>query len=92
VELHRKSQQGQLITMATNDFAELFSTLTAEQPFPWQTALYNRFVHRDIPSAANLPTGLGKTSVIAIWLVALITSTLLRQMAARFLSLGFPPR
>ena len=38
--------------------------------FPWQTALLERFRAGDVPRALDLPTGLGKTSVIAIWLVA----------------------
>lgn len=54
-------------------FSELFQALTGASPFPWQQALYERFVCGEVPSAADLPTGLGKTSVVAIWLIALIT-------------------
>jgi CRISPR-associated endonuclease/helicase Cas3 len=39
-------------------------------PFPWQVQLFQRFCHGDLPSALDLPTGLGKTSVMAIWLLA----------------------
>jgi hypothetical protein len=39
-------------------------------PFPWQTRLLAELVDGAIPSALDLPTGLGKTSVIAIWAVA----------------------
>lgn len=39
-------------------------------PFPWQVRLLNRFIAGEIPSAIDLPTGLGKTSLIAIWLLA----------------------
>lgn len=39
-------------------------------PFPWQSRLLERFVAGRIPRALDLPTGLGKTSVIAVWLVA----------------------
>ncbi len=39
-------------------------------PFPWQEDLLRRFLRGDIPSALDIPTGLGKTSVMAIWLVA----------------------
>ena len=56
------------------DFPKTFETLTDHPPFPWQTALYERFCREgdgNIPKACNLPTGLGKTSVIAIWLIAL---------------------
>lgn len=39
-------------------------------PFPWQERLLARLVTGDLPSALDLPTGLGKTKVMAIWLVA----------------------
>ncbi len=57
-------------------FDSAFQTLTGNQPFPWQRALYEQFVsdHKDhIPASCNLPTGLGKTSVIAVWVIALAT-------------------
>lgn len=53
------------------DFDAAFRALTGHAPFPWQRALYQRFVAGDFPSSCNLPTGLGKTSVIHIWLLAL---------------------
>lgn len=55
-------------------FVSAFHSLTNTPPFPWQVALYERLVSDrpdNIPSSCNLPTGLGKTSVIAIWLIAL---------------------
>lgn len=39
-------------------------------PFPWQQRLLTRFLEGDVPRALDIPTGLGKTSVMAIWLVA----------------------
>jgi CRISPR-associated endonuclease/helicase Cas3 len=54
--------------MAFNDD---FTLLTGNRPFPWQRALYERFIASDFPKACDLPTGLGKTSVIALWLLAL---------------------
>lgn len=56
------------------DFVEAFKILTeTEGPFPWQRELYDKwFIHGRSPSSCNLPTGLGKTSVIAIWLIALM--------------------
>ncbi|PSR23712.1 MAG: hypothetical protein C7B47_15625 [Sulfobacillus thermosulfidooxidans] len=39
-------------------------------PFPWQIALFHRFLQNDIPAAVDIPTGLGKSSVMALWLVA----------------------
>ncbi|WP_028325606.1 type I-G CRISPR-associated helicase/endonuclease Cas3g [Desulfatirhabdium butyrativorans] len=48
-----------------------FAALTGNPPFPWQKRLYERFCVGDIPAACNIPTGLGKTSVIAVWVLAL---------------------
>ena len=56
-----------------DSFPEMFYALTGFEPMPWQAALYERFVSdRDdnIPESCNLPTGLGKTSIIAIWLIS----------------------
>src|SRR5271156_2555279 len=56
------------------DFEEAFTALTRNLPFPWQKELYKRFISNrpdNIPASCNLPTGLGKTSVIAVWLIAL---------------------
>ncbi|MGE3874546.1 MAG: type I-U CRISPR-associated helicase/endonuclease Cas3 [Parvibaculaceae bacterium] len=47
-----------------------FRTLTGNSPFPWQERLFGLFCAGDLPSALDLPTGLGKTSVMAIWLLA----------------------
>ena len=60
--------------MSAIDFDKSFHALTGNLPFPWQTALYDRFVSEraeNIPASCNLPTGLGKTAVIAVWLIAL---------------------
>jgi CRISPR-associated endonuclease/helicase Cas3 len=57
--------------MNTLNFDAAFAALTDNPPFPWQSALYQRFITGDFPPSCNLPTGLGKTSVIHIWLLAL---------------------
>ena len=57
----------------------LFGTLTADTaevrdgypPFRWQKRLLKRLLDEDIPQAVDVPTGLGKTSVMALWLIAL---------------------
>src|SRR5258708_7870791 len=54
-------------------FRAIFRALTDKDPFPWQLALYDLFVSGKVPPAVDLPTGLGKTSVVAIWLITLIT-------------------
>ncbi len=52
-------------------FADFFHASTGNQPFPWQIALYEKFANGQFPTPANIPTGLGKTSIVAIWLIAL---------------------
>lgn len=53
------------------NFIDLFTKLTGHPPFPWQQALYEEWFYQGkIPQSCNLPTGLGKTSVIAVWLIA----------------------
>jgi len=56
-------------------FDDDFTLLVGNAPFPWQRALYERFVASDFPKACDLPTGLGKTSVIALWLLALVQNS-----------------
>ncbi len=53
-------------------FDKLFHALTGhDHHFPWQRRLYKGFIRGDMPNSCDIPTGLGKTSVIAIWLLAL---------------------
>src|SRR5262245_49098426 len=52
-------------------FEDYFRALTGNDPFPWQCCLYQRFIAGNFPASCNLPTGLGKTAVIPIWLIAL---------------------
>ena len=59
------------MTQAAIDFDRAFRGLTGHAPFPWQRALYERFVAGKIPKSCDLPTGLGKTSVVAVWTIAL---------------------
>src|SRR3954447_8977612 len=53
-------------------FRQAFSALQGydREPFPWQERLFLEFAAGRIPSALDLPTGLGKTSVMSIWLLA----------------------
>jgi len=43
-----------------------------ETPFHWQQELLVKFMANQIPDVLDIPTGLGKTAVMAIWLVARI--------------------
>ncbi len=54
------------------NFASRFQSLTGYQPFPWQERLFRKFLVGEFPETCSLPTGIGKTSIIIIWLLALI--------------------
>ena len=41
-----------------------------QMPFPWQIELLRRFRQGEVVSSLDIPTGLGKTAVMATWLVA----------------------
>ena len=51
-------------------FESAFKQLADHAPFPWQCSLFGRMIDGDIPDCCDLPTGLGKTSVMTIWLIA----------------------
>ena len=57
--------------MAAADFAGTFHALTGHEPYPWQTALAERFASGNLPEEVDVPTGAGKTSIMALWLAAL---------------------
>ncbi len=64
-------------------FLEHFEALTGFKPMRWQRRLYDEhFANGRLPSAVSVPTGLGKTAVMAIWIVALA-----QQMKAGQISL-----
>ncbi len=59
-----------------DSLADLFATLTADngechRPFRWQQRLLDRLLQGELPDAVDVPTGLGKTAVMALWLIAL---------------------
>ncbi len=53
------------------DFKNLFFEITGTEPFPWQEALFDEFARKEFRKTCDVPTGLGKTSIITIWLLAL---------------------
>ncbi len=57
-------------TEFTELFAERFKALTGNAPFPWQESLFLWFLSERFPDNVSLPTGTGKTSIMAIWLLA----------------------
>jgi CRISPR-associated endonuclease/helicase Cas3 len=49
----------------------VFKALTGKKPLAWQERLFHEhFAKNGIPRRLDLPTGLGKTMVMAIWLIA----------------------
>ena len=52
------------------NFDLTFKALTNHAPFPWQRRLFERLLAGELPGSVDLPTGLGKTAVMAIWLLA----------------------
>lgn len=58
------------LASSTIDFEAAFIALTGNSPMRWQKRLFERMFRGDIPTQCDLPTGLGKTSVIPIWLIA----------------------
>src|SRR5690348_5034756 len=49
-------------------FGADFNALTGHHPLKWQERLFqDHFFPAELPDCIDLPTGLGKTSVIAIW-------------------------
>ena len=52
-------------------FEDAFEALTGHRAFPWQRRLHDdHFACGALPPAVDIPTGLGKTAVMAIWLLA----------------------
>jgi CRISPR-associated endonuclease/helicase Cas3 len=61
----------QLISDSVPRFATIFQSLTRNPPYPWQEALFHSLLSGSFPVNINLPTGSGKTSIMAVWLAAL---------------------
>lgn len=51
-------------------FKQYFETLSGFPPLRWQQRLFKRFAENQLPDSLDLPTGLGKTSVMQLWLLA----------------------
>lgn len=57
--------------IAAQEFVPLFEALTDHPPYQWQQRLFDLLLLGEIPADIGLPTGSGKTSIMAVWLVAL---------------------
>ena len=67
--------------MDKESFSERFAALTGFAPYRWQVRLFVQLCEGEAPTAVDLPTGLGKTSLIPIWLLALAAgATLPRRL------------
>ncbi|MEU3170006.1 type I-U CRISPR-associated helicase/endonuclease Cas3 [Streptosporangium sp. NPDC006930] len=56
--------------LAVTDFPAFYKEVHGYEPFPWQTALLDRVVREGWPELIDVPTGLGKTSVVDVALFA----------------------
>jgi CRISPR-associated endonuclease/helicase Cas3 len=52
-------------------FPEFFEAVRGREPFPWQADLAAMLLDGTLPDVIDVPTGLGKTSVIDCWVYAL---------------------
>jgi len=55
---------------ATAKFVQQFHSITENEPYPWQVALFQSFMNGQLPASCDIPTGLGKTKIILIWWLA----------------------
>lgn len=67
------------------EFADRFRAIMGFTPYSWQTEVYKRMVDGFFDNL-KLPTGTGKTSVMAIWLLALVKKAEIGRLQ------GFPRR
>ena len=47
-----------------------FREIVGSDPYPWQRRLHGAFVGGDVPEAVDIPTGLGKTLCVLLFLLA----------------------
>ncbi|WP_172959936.1 DEAD/DEAH box helicase family protein, partial [Thermus scotoductus] len=52
--------------LTLEDFPGFFLEATGHEPYPWQEALLRRVVREGWPEAVAVPTGAGKTMVLAV--------------------------
>lgn len=67
------------------NFERFFELLTGNFPFPWQRKLFEELIDESfeqrLRKSCDIPTGLGKTSIMAIWLLALAHHANVRTLA-----------
>ena len=59
------------VAPAADPFETAFARLTSYPPLRWQRRLFDDWLSKGkIPHACDIPTGLGKTATMAVWLIA----------------------
>ncbi len=57
--------------LTAEHFPEFFEAVRGFEPFPWQADLVQEIIDGEFPDVVDVPTGLGKTSIIDAWVYAL---------------------
>ena len=60
-----------------NELEACFREIVGHHPYPWQRCLYGAFVEGRIPEALDIPTGLGKTLCVLLFLLARVRNAAL---------------
>src|SRR6516162_7113401 len=76
LSIHARRKRDRLTASRLDDFIEHYQTLTGYPPFRWQQRLWAEMVVGNLPDGIDIPTGLGKTAVIPIWLLAVAAQSL----------------
>lgn len=64
-----------MVSDTATTFDQTYEALMGFPPYPWQRRLYERMMAgNNWPAGLDIPTGLGKTSVMPVWLIALAHS------------------
>jgi len=63
-----------MTALTPDDFAAFFRATHGKDPFPWQSRLLREVMHKGWPNLCDLPPASGKTSIIDIWVFALVLS------------------
>ena len=69
---HRRAARGGIDTRALRSD---YTHLTGKNPLRWQVRLFRELLKEPTLTEIDIPTGLGKTAVMALWLIALAWGT-----------------
>jgi CRISPR-associated endonuclease/helicase Cas3 len=71
LSIHARRKRDRLTASRLDDFIAHYQTLTGYPPFRWQQRLWAEMVAGNLPDGIDIATGLGKTAIIPIWLLAI---------------------